>query len=103
MKTSHTPGPWKQGILKSPIYGSDGTLVDESISVLSPSADKLVAKVGGLRVSQTEANVALICAAPDLLAALEALIPRICMHEDAFNRGEFEAARAAIRAARGQS
>ena len=60
MKTTHTPGPWHLGMQPGPIvYGPNG----EQVADL---------RKGMLHRDEDVANIRLIAAAPDLLAALEA-------------------------------
>jgi len=91
----HTPGPWtihpysdvgKRRLIEP----ADGSPSFEVSSITIGSGDKIVADVdmfvfsepkqgGYLRVdseAELEANAALICAAPDLLHALKALLAR---------------------------
>jgi hypothetical protein len=60
---SHTPGPWEQ----MP-GGSHG-----SLAVWNKDTALVVATAGGITASNALDNARLIAAAPDLLAALEAL------------------------------
>jgi hypothetical protein len=104
-RVQHTPGPWRalnrtriEGEWPSPdalgphIVGYDGNAFD------------WVATCQVSNVSEWRANARLIAAAPDLLAALEALVTA---SEVAYSNGRIPAlewfnARAAIRRARGE-
>ena len=66
MKTSHTPGPWTvaadmRGLGNVPVAG------------VETSAGLAIANCG----THGEANASLIAAAPDLLAALQEILPHI--------------------------
>lgn len=67
MKTSHTPGPW----VACPEVGGE-----EQIGKVGTGPDGWlgVAQVFGDTPDEVSANTALIAAAPDLLAALEACL-----------------------------
>ncbi len=96
-ETKFTPGPWakdKYGQLKNP----DGNPVDVWGCGLSIAS----------RSTETEANAALIAAAPDLYAALEELDEVFCTQADTRDertraRKALIAARAALAKARGES
>lgn len=93
--TRHTPGPWKAG----------------SASVSAPETEDrlgLSVRIHGGNGADNRANARLIAAAPDLLAALEALLPMVAEWHAEFPRhiGDKEppaiqAARAAIAKATG--
>lgn len=91
MSTKHTPGPWRR--VDCYIYGGPpgtGSHVADA-SPFGPMADAGVA----------DANARLIAAAPDLLAALEALMHTT--EDDLHYLDVCQRARAAIRKARGES
>lgn len=99
--TKHTPGPWDDstGLL----LGAGGV----------PVAEPLPTRVGGDVLAQMPriiADRALICAAPELLTALRALMDCLTAAEDANARIEprdmrvnMQAARAALARAEGRS
>lgn len=97
MIAGHTPGPWRL----CGAFGMQG--------LVEPSAGgNPVASVTGYyhHAGQTEANARLIAAAPDLLEALQRLIPHAvhmesCSHDDDGVRRDIERARAAIAKAEG--
>lgn len=69
MKTTFTPGPWA---IQDCTVISKGTLKVHNIEICDPGRG--VDGIGKLLpIDKREANAALIAAAPDLLAALEAL------------------------------
>lgn len=69
MNAKHTPGPWYIGMKPGPmIYGPKG----EQVSDMRHKPFTLVSEI-----DESVANVRLISAAPDLLAALEAMIAKI--------------------------
>jgi hypothetical protein len=82
-----TPGPWKRGTLaRDIIFGADWKVIAEVLQRLSKE--------------ESEANVALIAAAPDLYAALEAVLSIIWWaHGDGQH---YQAAKAALAKARGE-
>lgn len=96
MKTAHTPGPWR----------ADGLL----IKAIDHGKWFGIAKAGGskLTIDGNMANAALIAAAPELLAALEALHDATKYYFRDFERlhpsisGPVESARAALAKARGE-
>ena len=63
MNTTHTPGPWtlSQKRPEAVICGDGNYIADCGVSMIIPPADQT-------------ANALLIASAPDLLAALEALV-----------------------------
>lgn len=66
MKAKHTPGPWHIGMKPGPmIYGPKG----EQVADMRHKPFTLVSEI-----DESVANVRLISAAPDLLAALESLL-----------------------------
>ena len=67
----HTPGPWKKSDHTSPVFGSNGDLMDERLIIYSESSSKIIAAVGGLYDKKTQANADLIISAPDMLAVLK--------------------------------
>jgi len=91
---SFTPGPWMICKAYQPINPVDGWIIKERKQPCFPVA--LISEtLGGLRSPQ-EANARLIAAAPELLAALEA----IAAHGGVYSG---PIARAAIAKAKGQS
>jgi hypothetical protein len=80
MNTKHTPGPWKVVALNEEYVWGNGVTA--------------LARVYGTEydtengVQESAANVALICAAPELLAACAALLDGLeNMTTDAFSKG----------------
>ncbi len=71
MRAPHTPGPW---IEKGRVHSSG-----ECIRVESRHPDELGYQIADVidanGMPQNAANLALICAAPDLLEALQAVLP----------------------------
>lgn len=96
-RATHTPGPWK------PRYDSPGS---PWVKIVSPqrrretNAEHVVCE---LRASNPEhaADVALVTAAPDLLAALQECADAIRIHEGPRSRLALAAAEAAIDKATG--
>ena len=121
MKTQHTPGPWTVSQFCTPRASEDplgAYLIDEIAKELGeldaksydaePNSEEEQDWVDA-RSNKNEANAALIAAAPDLLAALEACLGPL---QDAYNQAghsghatdasrAFIAARAAIAKAGG--
>jgi hypothetical protein len=68
MNAKHTPGPWKA------VRGNYGerkdvdTIQAGNLKVIEPGG------IGGRSLAECDANVALIAAAPELLAALQAIV-----------------------------
>jgi hypothetical protein len=114
---SHTPGPWQVGELNGKYYGTD---------VLTESGELIVYRLGSSDTAPSEratpngydghyeraetlANARLIAAAPDLLAALKALVAGVERDDNPLDEGHFqdspemEDARAAIAKAEGHS
>jgi hypothetical protein len=94
--SEHTPGPWRasMGDLLRVMHGSDCIC----------GVHRIGSRAGGRRSEESEANARLIAAAPDLLAALQAVIaaPITGDHESIQRRdAAFTAARAAIAKATG--
>jgi hypothetical protein len=87
-----TPGPW--ATREMPAYDLD------VIEVFGQGIGVRVASVDGEDLDALEANAALISAAPDLLAALEAILAKL-EHYDLYLR-EVKQARTAIAKARGE-
>ena len=91
--SKHTPGPWEKGH-----------------SIIRTSADLICESPGGFpwahENKQSEANANLIAAAPELLEALETVL-RVALKLECYETlqgdysGTVEAARAAIKKARG--
>jgi hypothetical protein len=88
----HTPGPWHRNIKPATryptIFAGRNTHVAQVVSQ-------------GIGASEVEANCNLIAAAPDLLAALNAMLTHMGMDEDEWNKPTFDQARAAIAKAQG--
>lgn len=105
--TAHTPGPW---VLAIDDTGGKWSGWPLSIDALS-EPEKCVVRTGGIwpydwgtATSQDEAlaNATLIAAAPDLLAALEALIQTYDeISGDYFSQGEYDMLDAAMKQGRG--
>ena len=65
MKLSHTPGPWHTGsTIRTVIFAPDGYAIADAKTFHN------------MRQADTKANARLIAAAPDLLAALHAIMLR---------------------------
>jgi hypothetical protein len=92
MSGSHTPGPWHRNIRAGGKYPT--VFYGDHYSEI-----KHVAHIARNDPDEMEANIDLICAAPELLAALEELVlaPNKIRPEK-----YWEAARAAIAKAKGQ-
>jgi len=91
MKTKHTPGPWSVAETR---HGYD-TVIRET-----NSEPIVLAFISGYTKAEGTANSNLIAAAPDLLAALEALLDA---RKQGHYHGEWEEASAAIAKARGEA
>lgn len=87
---THTPGPWFYSRNGNPIY-----ITGNWDKVAGTYAD--VAEIAQQEQSEAQANARLIAAAPDMLAALKAILD-----ETGGMGGPFTAARAAIAKATGE-
>ena len=98
MKTQHTPGPWK--INKKYSFSVETLSDGQGINIIAECSDP-----DGIRsAGEDSANAKLIAAAPDLLAALEAIIKMIGPYAGQGRMDtEISAARAAIAKARGEA
>jgi hypothetical protein len=102
MIEQHTPGPW--GVLSTavgPAYTAVciGQLNEEK--GLDGASDEYAVCVVPLIHDESRANARLIAAAPDLLTALEEVLPHVEFSHRPF-KAEVAAARAAIAKATGQ-
>lgn len=86
----HTPGPWKYGYERPTAQDPE-----EQWAIVTIAGGHIVANVNP--DSRQDANARLIAAAPDLLAALEAVVFISDRKHDAWDK-----ARAAIAKAKGQ-
>ncbi len=89
MEAKHTPGPW----IENSFCGSMGGIGLREVYAETPTGPSAICRVAAER---QDANAALIAAAPDLLAACEALLLDPTPRADAVR-----VARAAIARARG--
>jgi len=87
MTHTHTPGPWNQ--LGCEIYA--GKIKITEIPVISWE-----------RMHENQENINLISAAPELLEALQMLMPQEPQEADSYERAMWENARAAIAKATGR-
>lgn len=100
MTTQHTPGPWHRNIPPATKYTTVWSGRNTHVAYVSPT---------GLNSEEVEANINLVTAAPDLLAALEGLMACVTIEDDravihmATLSPEVRACGAAIAKARGQS
>lgn len=96
MKTNHTPGPWHVNTLEVvpySIHAHRGVVAEVSRGTMNE-----------VRADEIEANVRLIAAAPELLAALEWLLKSPDLNLDELDRqtiGAIETANHALAKARG--
>lgn len=101
-KAKHTPGPWeitthgiKEDGMYIPIYAEDGLWISEA----KGRGGIPGSKVGPNNNAEIAANAALIAAAPDLLAALVALVDCVSVRIDDPRIKRFDAAKDAIKKA----
>ena len=95
--SNHTPGPWVVGRKLTPngVYTVDGELIANTHSAMrSLLRDE--------QIAEQDANVRLIAAAPELLAALRAMLS-VCGCGTALDCSVCNSARAAILQAEGKS
>lgn len=92
-KSAHTPGPWKVGVHRQ--SGRAVAIVADTFGgSLCVVPDGLAKPL--IPPEESDANIRLMAAAPDLLAALQAVVRVADRKTD-----EFDAARAAIAKAKG--
>mgnify|MGYP001260829464 CR=1 FL=1 len=98
--SKHTPGPWT--VRRSmPEDGYDCWFIS---ACPLPNREVDIGDVaGGYPHEQKEANARLIAAAPELLAALSAMLTHMGMDEDEWNKPTYDQARAAIAKATGEA
>ena len=93
-ESKHTPGPWTAAMLKGQYW-----------QILLPTGEPLCVlswiNNGWLNRGVNEATANTIAAAPELLAALEALFNEHCLHTDRCSLPTHQQARAAIAKAMG--
>lgn len=92
MSTQHTPGPWHRNIRANGKYPTIFAGRNQHVAVASQQKD----------TAETEANIDLIAAAPDMLAALKE-IAGIADDDGVPDCLEHKIARAAIAKAEGRS
>jgi hypothetical protein len=102
MSIAHTPGPWHVYAVYAHVEIRAREDSDASVALIFPRANDSVAS------DAARANARLIAAAPDLLEALQRLLPHAawmqsCSHDDEGIGRDLERARAAIGAATGGS
>lgn len=109
--SKHTPGPWS--VDDDPRHGLNTLILDRRNDIVASTADSCMTDSDlAIAGSECEANARLIAAAPDLLAACEAMLPHLeamieranPAHEDTGHYSDQTAvrlARAAIAKARG--
>jgi hypothetical protein len=93
----HTPGPWDWRNIDA-LWTSDDGRYGEPVLCASYDSDR------GAHLKTTDANRNLICAAPDMLSALEAIAPMLphgAVDSDPQWAAAINAVRAAIKKARG--
>lgn len=96
MNTQHTPGNW---IAKT--YSTE--TIRDAVGIYAGSMTlPIVPDIAGRSIEECDANIRLIAAAPDLLAALEACLHRLDAHDEQ-SAPECLAARAAIAKATGEN
>jgi len=87
MTHTHTPGPWSQSGCE--IYAGEIPIT----GIIDFTWDRMV---------ENQANLNLISAAPDILEALQMLLPQEPREADSYDRAMWENARAAIAKATGK-
>jgi hypothetical protein len=101
MSAQHTGGPWNASRAKMPdnTGGYDWCITDGSGKIIGEAFEHVdYGQRGSYDIRPAEANARLIAAAPDLLAALEALVGSFEKHRP---KEYWDAARAAIAKAKG--
>jgi hypothetical protein len=88
---THTPGPWHRNISADGKYPTVFAGRNQHVAVASQQKDS----------AETEANISLIAAAPDLLDALQDLLDVVGVRIDDPRIVQFDRARAAIAKAGG--
>jgi hypothetical protein len=93
MTTQHTPGPWM-----SKTYSTD--TVRDAVGIYAGTL-QVVPDIAGRSFEQCDANICLIAAAPDLLAALVELVANNMGQPEGVKVPQLDKARAAIAKATG--
>jgi hypothetical protein len=102
MDTKHTPGPWRAGSGT----GGKGSVVSDQLAAGALGGSDAVKYYGGHLIAESVApeNIPLIAAAPELLAALQAMLDNLRKGPFAFrDSDELRAARAAVAKATGSA
>lgn len=94
--SKHTEGRWIAAD-----YGDYKDYDGKCRVVLGENGDIRTAVVLGFDTEENQANANLIAAAPELLAALNAMMTHMGMDEDEWNKPTFDQARKAIAKAEG--
>jgi hypothetical protein len=89
--TAHTPGPWERNIKPATKYSTVWSGRNTHVAHVTSN---------GLSPEEVEANISLVAAAPDLLAALVGLVEE---WDDGLDDPFWNAARAAIARAKGDT
>jgi hypothetical protein len=106
MKTQHTPGPWEHGISTSGNRAIFSEFCDGNTDIASPIG---LQDCGGddwtaIGEEEAQANIRLICAAPDLLAACIEATALFDNYPQAFESiGTYQVLQNAIAKARGEA
>ncbi len=66
-----TKGKWSISKTLSPVYGSNGDLVDQRMVIESDQSSYSIAYIGGLRISESASNAQAIASLPELIAEHE--------------------------------
>jgi hypothetical protein len=96
MKTQHTPGPWHRD-------ATEQTFHTKGLNLRAPDGSSIAALFGS-KSDECIANANLIAAAPDLLEALEYLLPIAEKNvETSFGKDAIRIARSTIAKAKGET
>lgn len=104
MAAQHTPGPWHRNIPPASKYPTVWAGRNTHVAAISPGAPRRSGNGCSMSEEEQEANINLIAAAPELLAALVNLV-ELCEHVfvKPNENDELTAARLAIAKAEGRS
>lgn len=100
--SKHTPGPWRFSDNTKWWKTNPFSVTVPKKGVHGTAVANIPARAT-ISMEEAQANARLIAAAPDLLAALNAMLTHMGLDEDEWTKPTFDQARAAIAKATGES